>query len=196
MVVDGGPSNTSLRPPSVSESTSKKRISIFGRDNDPPADSGVAAKPKVSLFISPKPKDRKKAFLTMSRLTQTFAVYPERPELIERSTLMKLEGHMGDEQAAGSVRGREAWWLVMPDLEAGSNQGVELLKWVIGQSISQSSFCSCRYESLSFVAIHDTFSLYGRPHTYTWDPRDPVSLMFAYPVGPQKDVRLLLMFAQ
>jgi hypothetical protein len=40
------------------------------------------------------------------------------------------------------------------------------------------------------VAFHDVFELYGRPKSYTWDPRDPVSQMFGYPVGPHKEVRL------
>ena len=38
------------------------------------------------------------------------------------------------------------------------------------------------------LGLHDAFELYGRPEAWTWDPRDPVSLMFGYPVGPQKDV--------
>lgn len=41
----------------------------------------------------------------------------------------------------------------------------------------------------NFVAgLHDAFSLYGRPNGYSWNPRDPNSLMFAYPIGPRKDV--------
>lgn len=38
------------------------------------------------------------------------------------------------------------------------------------------------------LAIHDVFELYGRPMMYSWDPRDPVSMMFAYPTGPEKQV--------
>ncbi|KAG2754426.1 hypothetical protein P692DRAFT_20898043 [Suillus brevipes Sb2] len=41
------------------------------------------------------------------------------------------------------------------------------------------------------VALHDAFELYGRPKAYTWDPRDPVSLMFAYPVNPGRDLLFL-----
>ncbi|EEB90204.1 hypothetical protein MPER_11619 [Moniliophthora perniciosa FA553] len=41
------------------------------------------------------------------------------------------------------------------------------------------------------IAFHDAFKLYGRPQAWTWDPRDPVSLMFAYPVGPHKDLLFL-----
>jgi hypothetical protein len=32
--------------------------------------------------------------------------------------------------------------------------------------------------------------MYGRPEAWVWDPRNPISLMFAYPVGPNKDVSL------
>jgi CCR4-NOT transcriptional complex subunit CAF120 len=69
----------------------------------------------------------------MSQVTQVFAVYPERPELISRSTLMKLEGLMGDEHTAGGMKGREGWLLVMPEIEGGLNQASEMLKWVVGQ---------------------------------------------------------------
>ncbi len=41
------------------------------------------------------------------------------------------------------------------------------------------------------AAYHDAFQLYGRPQAWTWDPREPTSLMFAYPVGPDKDVCFL-----
>ncbi|KIJ10915.1 hypothetical protein PAXINDRAFT_101856 [Paxillus involutus ATCC 200175] len=41
------------------------------------------------------------------------------------------------------------------------------------------------------VALHDAFELYGRPKSYTWDPRDPLSTMFAYPVGPGRDLLFL-----
>jgi CCR4-NOT transcriptional complex subunit CAF120 len=84
------------------------------------------------MFLSQKPKDKKKAVLTLSNVTQVFAVYPERPELINHSTLMKVEGLLGDEDTAGAMRSREGWLLVMPAIEAGRNQAEEMLKWVIG----------------------------------------------------------------
>ncbi|KAJ3893232.1 hypothetical protein GG344DRAFT_43777 [Lentinula edodes] len=124
--------------------------------------------PMVSMYTSPKPKDRKKPILTLPIVSQAFAVYPERPELISRSTLFKVEATFGTEDGAGSMRGREGWVLIMPQLEGGLSQAAEMLKWVI--------------------AFHDTFKLYGRPQAWSWDPRDPASLMFAYPVGPGKDV--------
>ena len=37
----------------------------------------------------------------------------------------------------------------------------------------------------------DAFRLYGRPDTLDWEPRNPTSTFFAYPIGPYKD-RLFL----
>ncbi|KAG6856890.1 hypothetical protein H0H87_012471 [Tephrocybe sp. NHM501043] len=131
----------------------------------------LPSKPIVSLYASQKPKDKKKALLSFKDVTQAFAVYPERPELISRSTLIKVEGTFGDEEVAGQMRNRQGWLLMMPDLEGSVGQAEEMLKWVI--------------------ALHDAFELYGRPKPWTWDPRDPVSLMFAYPVGPNRDLLFL-----
>ncbi|KAG2045609.1 hypothetical protein BDR06DRAFT_1015477 [Suillus hirtellus] len=41
------------------------------------------------------------------------------------------------------------------------------------------------------VALHDAFELYGHPKAYTWDPCNPVLLMFAYPVNPGRDLLFL-----
>ena len=129
MVVSGGLDSSSESISGVDPKNKKRISNIFGRDQVPPVGS---AKPKLSMFASPKPKDRKKAVLTLTQVTQAFAVYPERPELIPRSSLMKIEGLMGDEQAAGGMRCREGWWLVMPDIEPGVNMSPELLRWVVG----------------------------------------------------------------
>jgi CCR4-NOT transcriptional complex subunit CAF120 len=112
----------------------RRMSSLFGSHDSKPA---TPTKPKLSMYTSPKPKDRKKASLSMTQVTQAFAVYPERPELITLSTLMKLEGKMGDENTAGGMRSREGWLLVMPEIEAGSNLNpvMETLKWIMGQFI-------------------------------------------------------------
>ncbi|KAH9940971.1 hypothetical protein B0H21DRAFT_570068 [Amylocystis lapponica] len=149
----------------------KKRMSnLFSRDRSPQR-TVAPTKPFIQLLASPKPKDRKKPLLTMRDLTQAFAVYPERPDLISRSTLMKMEGTLGDEDVGSSMKSRECWLLVMPEFEGANSRASEMLKWLIG--------------------IHDAFELYGRPHEYIWDPRDPRSMMFAYPIGPHRDLLFL-----
>ncbi|KAF5382113.1 hypothetical protein D9615_004450 [Tricholomella constricta] len=159
-------------PTPIAALPKKKRMSnLFSRDHSTPQQPAIAMKPIVSMYAGPKPKDKKKALLTLKNVTQAFAVYPERPELISRSTLIKVEGTFGDEETAADMKLREGWLLVMPELEGGLGQAAEMLKWV--------------------VALHDAFELYGRPEAWTWDPRDPNSLMFAYPVGPNKDLLFL-----
>jgi hypothetical protein len=49
-------------------------------------------------------------------------------------------------------------------------------------------------DSVCHVALHDAFNLYGRPEAWTWDPLDPISLMFGYPVGPKRDVCCELLY--
>ncbi|KAG1835076.1 hypothetical protein EV424DRAFT_1551768 [Suillus variegatus] len=160
----GAPSTTTGTTP-----TPKKRMSnLFSRDHSP---EPLPMKPLLALYASPRPRDKKHPLLTLREVSQAFAVYPERPELINRSTLMKIEGLIGDEETAGTMKRREGWLLIMPELEAGNTQASEMLKWL--------------------VALHDAFELYGRPKVYTWDPRDPVSLMFAYPVNPGRDLLFL-----
>ncbi|KAJ3760298.1 hypothetical protein EV360DRAFT_5045, partial [Lentinula raphanica] len=148
----------------------KKRMSaLFSRDKEGNDEDGERS---ITMYLSPKARDRKKPVLVLPVVSQAFAVYPERPELISRSTLIKIEGMFGQEgEGAGSMRGREGWVLVMPQVEGeegGLSASGEMLKWIIG--------------------IHDAFGLYGRPKAWTWDPRDKKGLMFGYPVGPTKDV--------
>lgn len=151
------------------EDAKKNRMSkLFSRPPDLPA---APSQSYIALFHSNKAKDRMKSALTMGNVSQVFAVYPERPELISRSTLIKIEGFLGDDEMAGEWRRREGWVLLMPEAEPGKLGSMEMLKWL--------------------VSLHDAFRLYGRPHAYNWNPRDPSSLMFAYPVGPNKNVSII-----
>lgn len=135
MVVSGAhPSSIDSGTPSTTGSAPlppKKRMSnLFSREHSP---EPLPTSPLLALYAGPKPKDKKHPLLTLKNMSQAFAVYPERPELINRSTLMKLEGLIGDEDTAGGMKQREGWLLVMPELEAGNTQASEMLKWLIGQ---------------------------------------------------------------
>lgn len=109
----------------------KKRMSNFFNRDASPSRSGPSVT-MISVYNSPKPRDRRRALLTMTQVTQAFAVYPERPELISKSTLLKIEGLMGDEDGAGAMKSREGWLLVLPELEPNTNPSTEMLKWIIG----------------------------------------------------------------
>ena len=97
-----------------------------------------------------------------------------------------MEGLFGGEEAAGAIKSREGWMLMMPEREGGLSESAEMLKWIVGGSEVIRVFVPFL---MSMIALHDAFELYGRPEQWTWDPRDTISLMFAYPVGPNKDVR-------
>jgi CCR4-NOT transcriptional complex subunit CAF120 len=130
----GASSGTGSAGPGGVESVNGKRrmSSLFkSYDDAPPTSPG---RPSIALYLSQKPKDRKRAFLTVNTVTQAFAVYPERPELIPRSTLIKIEGQFGDEEAVGHMKNQQGWVLAMPEIEgpAGLSSG-EMLKWLIGE---------------------------------------------------------------
>ncbi|KAH7097361.1 hypothetical protein BKA62DRAFT_451650 [Auriculariales sp. MPI-PUGE-AT-0066] len=170
MVVTAG--YTADRPSSPLAPPKKNRMSaLFARSSSPPPPDAEHLRPTIVFFAGNKGRERKQQILSMTSVSQVFAVYPERPEMIPLSTLMKLEGILGSEDHAMGMKGREAWLLIMPEspdsASTSSVSALEMLKWI--------------------VAAHDVFGLYGRPTGYTWDPREPHSLMFAYPVGPLRD---------
>lgn len=121
------------------ESTQKNRLSsFFGRNLNEHADAGASGDakyrpPQILLYASQRPKDQKKPQLMFGNVSQVFAVYPERPELISRSTLIKLEGFIGDDELAGEWRAREGWLLMMPEVEQGKVGSLEMLKWLVGE---------------------------------------------------------------
>ena len=126
------PSNDAGTPTTISSGLPpKKRMSnLFSREHSP---EPLPTSPLLALYAGPRPKDKKHPLLTLKEMSQAFAVYPERPELISRSSLMKLEGLIGDEDTAGGMKQKEGWLLVMPELEPGNTQASEMLKWLVGE---------------------------------------------------------------
>lgn len=139
------------------------------------------------FFTGAKPKERKLPVLSVSSVSQAFAVYPERPDLITRSTLVKIEGRLGREEGAGAIKGTEAWVLIMPEVESGQSAGPrKMLEWVVGEFV----FCKTNISAIIqwIIALHDAFKLYGRPQQYSFNPHQVNSLMFAYPIEPNLEV--------
>lgn len=128
------PQSTTDASPPPTQRPKKRRISnIFSHEQNSQPPVGPL-QPIINVYAGPKPKERKKVLLSLTNVTQAFAVYPERPELISRSTLIKVEGLLGGEEMAQSMKSREGWILVMPEIESASgNQAMELLKWIIGE---------------------------------------------------------------
>jgi CCR4-NOT transcriptional complex subunit CAF120 len=131
MVVSASDGAEESAPLSPNPTLKKRMLDLFSRDESPPQ-STDPTKASISMHSSPKPKDRKRALLTVTDITQVFSVSPERPELISRSTLIKVEGLLGDEELAAGMRSREGWLLVMPELDPTSGQTAEMLKWIVG----------------------------------------------------------------
>ncbi|KAF8339564.1 uncharacterized protein EI90DRAFT_2253521 [Cantharellus anzutake] len=144
---------------------------LFGNGGSVPADS-TKQQASIAIYSSNKLKDRKAPLLTITDVTYAFAVYPERVDLISMSTLIKIEGMIGPQDAANTMKNREGWLLIMPEFESDTPPPLEMLKWL--------------------VALHDAFGLHGRPHGYSWDPLNPISPMFAYPIGDRRDDLFLL----
>ncbi|CAO1619269.1 unnamed protein product [Jaminaea pallidilutea] len=164
-------SNDSKNP--TSPTTPGRSNSISGtlsNDMEPPPGSNGA--PGIAQFYASK-KD-KRPFANMLYASHAFAVYPSRPELVEGSSLFKVEGAFPNTQTTSATnRVRQTGWvMIMPELEQSSTgANAEMMKWTI--------------------AFMDAFQLYGRPDNFVWDARNPVSAFFAYPIGQYKE-RLFL----
>jgi CCR4-NOT transcriptional complex subunit CAF120 len=159
----------------------KRRISFFGRDHNqtqPPLTEPPLSKPKDRIH-------RKRPFLTVRDVTQAFAVYPERPELINMSTLMKIEGTMGMKRWQWPCASERVGFLSCLSSKPVSPRRTRQLD---GLSVQWRPTLSQFLLIFGTTAIRDVFSLYGRPSAYSWYPRDEASMMYAYPVGPAGDV--------
>lgn len=131
----GGGSIDAGRPsPGSGPGTIKRnRMSIFGKGSN----HNEFAPPTVTLYTSEKTKDRKRPKYTLTNVTQAFAVYPERPEIIQSSTLFKIEGSVQDEEIKPNEHARrpaqDGYLLVMPEAEPTRPGSTEMLKWLVGQ---------------------------------------------------------------
>jgi len=139
----------------------------------PPPPAGGAPSDAVAYFY--ESKKARKPFASLWHVRHVFAVYPSRPELVEGSSLFKVEGCLPQSTVVSAThRPRKTGWaMFMPDVKLQSNRGsnAEMMKWVI--------------------AFMDAFRLYGRPDHFDWDARSPDSPFFAHPIGPYKN-RLFL----
>jgi CCR4-NOT transcriptional complex subunit CAF120 len=132
--IDAGRPSSS--PSSGTGSIRRTRMSIFGKG----ASHHVPAQPAlpcITLYCGEKAKDRKHPKYTLTNVTQAFAVYPERPEIIQNSTLFKIEGRIQQEEIRPNERQRrptqDSFLLVMPEAESSRPGSTEMLKWLVGQ---------------------------------------------------------------
>lgn len=130
---------------------------------------GVLASPAVAHFY--ESKRSRQPFASLWHVRHVYALYPSRPDLVEDSILFKAEGSLPQSQIVSAThRPRTSGWVMfMPDTSGphGKVANAEMMKCII--------------------AFMDAFRLYGRPEHFVWDPRNPVSPFFAYPIGPYKN---------
>lgn len=140
-----------------------------GAHMEPPTPPpGVLASPAVAHFYDSKRS--RQPFASLWHVQHVYAIYPSRPDLVEESVLFKAEGCLPQSHTVSAThRPRTSGWVMfMPDMAAtqGKVANAEMMK--------------------SIIAFMDAFRLYGRPDNFVWDPRNPVSPFFAYPIGQYK----------
>lgn len=139
----------------------------------PPPPPGTLGSLAVVYFY--EYKKAKKPFASLWHVRHVFAVYPSCVDLVEHSSLFKVEGCLPQcSLTSATHRPRQTGWvMIMPESKVAQPRGdnAEMMKWII--------------------AFMDAFHLYGRPNAFAWDARDPESPFFAYPIGPFRD-RLFL----
>ncbi|KAI8070331.1 hypothetical protein BC940DRAFT_365927 [Gongronella butleri] len=112
-------------------------------------------------------KKQKQPNCTVLNVVYAYTLYPESPQLLDMSTMIKIEGstqlHADDSPASSSTgsTGSQSRNDMQVMLMASSQK--ELIQWL--------------------VAIFDSFKLYGRPARLLDDPANLNSLCFAEPVA-------------
>jgi len=158
-----------LRLGGAGDRTSRLLSSDASPPMEPPTPPpGVLASPAVAHFY--ESKRSRQPFASLWHVQHVYALYPSRPDLVEDSVLFKAEGSLPQSQIVSAThRPRTSGWVMfMPDM-AGS-QG----------KVANAEMMKC------IIAFMDAFRLYGRPESFVWDPRNPISPFFAYPIGQYK----------
>jgi CCR4-NOT transcriptional complex subunit CAF120 len=108
--------------------------SLFSsKPSSPPPPPIAITSPSIALYASEKPKDRKKPIIIMTDVKQAFAVYPERVELINVSTLIKIVGTVRLQDTAQGMKGVDGWLLLMPHHSKEVAPPTEMINWIIGR---------------------------------------------------------------
>lgn len=93
--------------------------------------------PKSTLSRSPASSGQV-PFLTVTDVSQAFAVYPEVETEIDNSAMFKVEGHLAGEAMGPSSRRDEGWILMIPMEKEGelftAGKRSDMLRWLAGES--------------------------------------------------------------
>lgn len=124
-----------------------------------PYDRPVVLKGDIKFYDTNKIKKKTKPIATVKDAYSCFAIYPQSKQLIDHSTLVKIEGKVTIH--ADPDRTTEAFVFVMPETRPA----------ILGFEIM-----------LQYLfPVFDTFNLYGRPKKLVADVLDTRGLMFGMP---------------
>ncbi|KAK9461946.1 uncharacterized protein V1516DRAFT_623028, partial [Lipomyces oligophaga] len=120
----------------------------------------------IDFYESEKAKQKKqKPLATITAAKASYAVYPESSQLINNSTLFKIEGTVTiDSTDSSSSAPRDGFIFVMPEPHAAVYGFETLIRFLI--------------------PTLDAFHLYGRPTRFNGDKSDLRSIMFGLPDPP------------
>ncbi|KAH8814767.1 hypothetical protein DL96DRAFT_424378 [Flagelloscypha sp. PMI_526] len=167
----------------VGETTSPRSSKIFARSpkttsSSPTSPSSpiMPSGPAIRLYSSHKGKGRKSPLITVAHITQAYIGFDRWGQskskrgwimihgtvtLAVQGTEEKPDGYFG---FGASPDSQEGWIAIEPD-ESRTGSVHNVLDWLI--------------------AIHDSYGLYGRPDSWSWNKSNPNSLVFGLPTKAQ-----------
>lgn len=114
----------------------------------------------VKFYENKKARKAKKPIATISSAFAAYAIYPQSKELIDQSTLVKIEGDITTHGETETTA--EGMVFVMPEIHPAVSGFEMMLRFLF--------------------PVFDTFGLYGRPNRLIADTNNVKSLMFALPL--------------
>lgn len=115
----------------------------------------------VKFYENKKIGKKTRPIATIRQAYAAYALYPQSKELIDQSTLVKVEGTITIYSTPETTT--EGFVFVMPEVHAAITGCEMLIRWL--------------------MPAFDTFALYGRPTKLNADVTDTKSLMFGMPSG-------------
>ncbi|KIR42534.1 CCR4-NOT transcriptional complex subunit CAF120 [Cryptococcus deuterogattii 99/473] len=179
------------------EEKKSKRRSFFGMGGR--EEEQVPSEPNTGMVMASfyteqrtsKNKTSVVPILTITSVSQTYAVFPERLEVMSQSNLFKVVGRISGEMVTVEGRLRDSGWALLmpehPENAGGASASGSLSSHGHGLGHHQAQGMTPLTSMMRWVTgFHDAFKLYGRPEKYIWDLKDPKSLFFAYPQGQDR----------
>ena len=126
--------------------------------------SAPTIKGDIKFYDTRKVTKKSTPIATVTDAFAAYALYPQSKNLIDQSTLIKVEGIITIHTTPDTTT--EGFVFVMPEVHPAISGFEIMLRWL--------------------MPTYDTFALYGRPNRLVADVIDTRSLMFAMPPAPSR----------